>query len=41
MKISKYLQKETWSELLKSSSLQKEKLTELIAEIFNEVEKKW
>lgn len=39
MKISKYPQKETWSELIKRPSLQKEKLTELIAEIFNEVEK--
>ena len=38
MKISKYPQKETWSELIKRPSLQKEKLTELIAEIFNEVE---
>ena len=39
MKISKYPQKETWSELIKRPSLQKEKLTRLIAEIFNEVEK--
>jgi len=39
MKISKYPQKETWSELIKRPSLQKEKLTELIAEIFDEVEK--
>ena len=38
MKISKYPQKEIWSELVKRPALQKEKLTELIAEIFNEVE---
>ena len=40
MKISKYPQKETWSELVKRPILQKAKLTELIAEIFKEVEKK-
>lgn len=39
MKISKYLQKETWSELIKRPSLQKEKLTRLIAEIFNDLKK--
>ncbi|MFC7345178.1 histidinol dehydrogenase [Chryseobacterium zhengzhouense] len=39
MKISKYPQKETWSELVKRPVLQREKLTELIADIFNEVEK--
>ena len=39
MKISKYPQKETWSELVKRPILQKAKLTELIAEIFKEVEK--
>ena len=39
MKISKYPQKETWSELVKRPVLKREKLTELIADIFKEVEK--
>ncbi|WP_312077937.1 histidinol dehydrogenase [Chryseobacterium sp.] len=39
MKISKYPQKETWQELVKRPVLQREKLTELIADIFKEVEK--
>ncbi|WP_404985899.1 histidinol dehydrogenase [Chryseobacterium sp. M5] len=40
MKINKYPQKEIWSELIKRPVLKKKQLTELIAEIFNEVEKK-
>ncbi|WP_415327216.1 histidinol dehydrogenase [Chryseobacterium sp. MMS23-Vi53] len=39
MKISRYPQKEIWSELVKRPVLQREKLTELIADIFKEVEK--
>jgi histidinol dehydrogenase len=39
MKISRYPQRETWSELVKRPALQKEKLTEIIADIFNEVKK--
>jgi histidinol dehydrogenase len=39
MKINKYPQRETWSELVKRPALQKEKLTKIIADIFNEVEK--
>lgn len=39
MKINKYPQKEIWSELVKRPVLKREKLTELITDIFNEVEK--
>ncbi len=39
MKINKYPKKESWPELVKRPVLKKEQLTELIAEIFNEVEK--
>jgi len=39
MKINAYPQKENWSELVKRPVLQKEKLTELITDIFKEVEK--
>ncbi|KIC62981.1 histidinol dehydrogenase [Chryseobacterium taiwanense] len=39
MKINTYPQKESWSELVKRPILQREKLTELITEIFSEVEK--
>lgn len=39
MKINTYPQKESWSELVKRPVLQREKLTELIADIFKEVEK--
>jgi histidinol dehydrogenase len=39
MKISKYPQKEIWSQLVKRPVLQREKLTELIADIFSEIEK--
>ena len=40
MKINKYPKKESWPELIKRPVLKKKQLTELIAEIFNEVEKK-
>ncbi|WEK70748.1 MAG: histidinol dehydrogenase [Candidatus Chryseobacterium colombiense] len=39
MKINKYPQKESWTELVKRPALQKEKLSEIIANIFKEVEK--
>ncbi|UMQ42621.1 histidinol dehydrogenase [Chryseobacterium sp. Y16C] len=39
MKINKYPQRESWPELVKRPVLQKEKLTQLIADIFNKVEK--
>ncbi|WP_210149303.1 histidinol dehydrogenase [Chryseobacterium scophthalmum] len=39
MKINKYPQKEVWSELVKRPVLKRKELTELIADIFNEVEK--
>ncbi|MBD3904223.1 histidinol dehydrogenase [Chryseobacterium sp. Ch-15] len=39
MKINKYPQKEIWSELVKRPVLKREQLTELIADIFDEVEK--
>lgn len=39
MKINKYPQKEIWSELVKRPVLKREQLTELITDIFNEVEK--
>ncbi|WP_411812818.1 histidinol dehydrogenase [Chryseobacterium scophthalmum] len=39
MKINKYPKKDSWPELVKRPVLKKEQLTELIAEIFNEVEK--
>lgn len=39
MEISKYPQKKEWSELIKRPVLQREKLTEIIADIFNEVER--
>lgn len=39
MKINKYPKKENWPELVKRPVLKREKLTELIADIFNEVEK--
>jgi histidinol dehydrogenase len=39
MKINKYPEKETWTELVKRPVLKKEKLTETITEIFNEVSK--
>lgn len=40
MKINRYPQKETWSELAKRPVLKKEKLTETITGIFNEVSEK-
>ncbi len=40
MKISRYPQKETWSELAKRPVLKREELTETIAGIFNEVAEK-
>ena len=40
MKINKYPQKGIWSELVKRPVLKREQLTELITDIFNEVEKK-
>ncbi|MBO6184796.1 MAG: histidinol dehydrogenase [Chryseobacterium sp.] len=39
MKINKYPKKEIWSELVKRPVLKREQLTELIADIFDEVEK--
>ncbi|MGO4709766.1 histidinol dehydrogenase [Chryseobacterium sp. 2TAF14] len=39
MKINKYPQKEIWAELVKRPVLKREQLTELIADIFNEVKK--
>lgn len=39
MKINKYPQKESWTELVKRPALQKEKLSGIIASIFKEVEK--
>lgn len=39
MKINKYPQRESWPELVKRPVLQREKLTQLIADIFNKVEK--
>ncbi len=39
MKINKYPQKETWAGLVKRPVLRREKLTETITEIFNEVSK--
>ncbi|AZB29174.1 histidinol dehydrogenase [Chryseobacterium balustinum] len=39
MKINKYPQKEIWPELVKRPVIKREELTELIAGIFNEVEK--
>jgi len=39
MKINKYPQKETWPELVKRPVLQREKMTELIGDIFKEVER--
>lgn len=39
MKLNRYPKRESWSELVKRPTLQREKLTELIADIFNEVEK--
>lgn len=39
MKINKYPQKETWAGLVKRPVLKREKLTETITEIFNEVSK--
>lgn len=39
MKINKYPKKENWPELVKRPVLKKEQLTELITNIFNEVEK--
>lgn len=40
MQISKYPQKNEWSELIKRPILKKEKLSEIIVDIFNQVEKK-
>jgi len=39
MKINKYPQREIWPELVKRPVIKREQLTELIADIFNEVEK--
>lgn len=39
MKINKYPQKEVWSELVKRPVLKRKELTELIADIFDEVQK--
>ncbi|REC44438.1 histidinol dehydrogenase [Chryseobacterium sp. 5_R23647] len=39
MKINKYPQKEIWPELVKRPVIKREQLTELIADIFNEVDK--
>lgn len=39
MKLNIYPQKETWSDLVKRPVLKREKLTEIITEIFNEVSK--
>lgn len=39
MKINKYPKKESWPELVKRPVLKRKELTELIADIFNEVEK--
>lgn len=39
MKINKYPKKKSWSELVKRPVLKREQLTELITDIFNEVEK--
>ncbi|KAA0130206.1 histidinol dehydrogenase [Chryseobacterium sp. SN22] len=39
MKIKKYPQKEAWTKLVKRQVLKREKLTEIITEIFNEVSK--
>lgn len=40
MQISKYPQKNEWSELIKRPILKKEKLSEIIVDIFNQVEEK-
>ncbi|SEW17535.1 histidinol dehydrogenase [Chryseobacterium wanjuense] len=40
MQISKYPQKNEWSELIKRPILKREKLSEIIVDIFNQVEKK-
>lgn len=39
MKINKYPQKEVWSELVKRPVLKRKELTELITDIFDEVQK--